>query len=918
MASKPLVIEARVATELLKGDTQTAAAQLGNVGDAAEAVADKLETALGKAGAKFGPWADIAEGAMDKVRNSSAQVAKEIDKLASSLASSGGDVGLASAQKAVAAQKAKLASIEAVEAATRRTITTERELTAAEQTYLAGIQEWKNSAGVRLAQLQAEAGALERLQIELGGITPKANEVNDAHSRMSTSSQMFMHSVRAGTDSFAAGLPPMMIFTEQLGRIAEASAYAASESGKTTGAMAAFGRVMGGPWGVAITAAISILATVAGHMDIFTDKVGEATQKLQEQAQAETVAQQATIRFGNTLEGLIQRESKLGDELDRQIKSRREINGMMAGQAQQQKVEAQGHLSDARRSKDAAQNDFNNAKSRFDDALDPRERALAATGLARASARLDASKKVLADAQTAAGDADTNVRKAQVMELQAKARALVDPKEAVRQRAEAGKDTLTNQYLLGLKSADEYVKGYGALQKEEDDSKKTGRKGPSEATLAKRAEAARVKLINQDEAYTDQERAARHKLLDATAKTTASEDARDALLRDDIEAEAAASKRKIADQLSAKKISAEQAAHLIDLSEQTRLQKLKNIDLQRSAQDVKDASTQDVAGIDRQLAMAQIEADMATTSKQRREVELRILALQEQRERSLAQEVLANPLSTQAERDSAGDRIQAIDDQHPAKVAQIERSTASPLEAYKQQLKNNVGDINTSLQSIEVSGLNNLGDAFGNVITRSQDADQAIKSMVTSVAGQLAKLAFQKLAFSVFGLSTGGKVTGRASGGLLGFAKGGLPGFAGGTRGANGMISGPGTGTSDSILALVNGKKPIMVSDQEGIVNAQAVRNYWPAIDAMNRGTFPRFATGGLLAPRMPSISGMGYQSPMVLAPLQFDLRGAITTPQLMQQMVAISQQHATAALAAAPSMAQQQMAETASQRIPT
>jgi len=95
-----------------------------------------------------------------------------------------------------------------------------------------------------------------------------------------------------------------------------------------------------------------------------------------------------------------------------------------------------------------------------------------------------------------------------------------------------------------------------------------------------------------------------------------------------------------------------------------------------------------------------------------------------------------------------------------------------------------------------------------------------------------------------------------AGGKLDGFAIGGLPGLAGGDRLASGMIRGPGTGTSDDILALVNGKQPIRVSNDEAIVNARAVREYWPIIDAMNKGTFrpdamPAFATGGAIEPSM-------------------------------------------------------------------
>lgn len=67
-------------------------------------------------------------------------------------------------------------------------------------------------------------------------------------------------------------------------------------------------------------------------------------------------------------------------------------------------------------------------------------------------------------------------------------------------------------------------------------------------------------------------------------------------------------------------------------------------------------------------------------------------------------------------------------------------------------------------------------------------------------------------------------------------AQGGpIPGYSGGTRGP---IRGPGTSTSDSILARL--------SVGEWVHNAKAVRYYGPAMmDAINRMQFPKFATGG-------------------------------------------------------------------------
>lgn len=81
---------------------------------------------------------------------------------------------------------------------------------------------------------------------------------------------------------------------------------------------------------------------------------------------------------------------------------------------------------------------------------------------------------------------------------------------------------------------------------------------------------------------------------------------------------------------------------------------------------------------------------------------------------------------------------------------------------------------------------------------------------------------------------------------------------SGGRVDTNGMIHGPGTGTSDSILARVYGGSQdwIKVSAGEGIASERAVKNGWPLIDALNKGwvpsadyirnMIPGFAQGGL------------------------------------------------------------------------
>ena len=96
---------------------------------------------------------------------------------------------------------------------------------------------------------------------------------------------------------------------------------------------------------------------------------------------------------------------------------------------------------------------------------------------------------------------------------------------------------------------------------------------------------------------------------------------------------------------------------------------------------------------------------------------------------------------------------------------------------------------------------------------------------------------------------------------LMGLAMGGAGGVGGGPPVAGGgagqfatggIIGGSGTGTSDSMN--------IWASKGEFIVNAESTKKFLPMIRAINEGTVPKFAEGGMVLPQ-PSMSTPAYKS---------------------------------------------------------
>ncbi|WP_294292715.1 hypothetical protein [uncultured Sphingomonas sp.] len=267
------------------------------------------------------------------------------------------------------------------------------------------------------------------------------------------------------------------------------------------------------------------------------------------------------------------------------------------------------------------------------------------------------------------------------------------------------------------------------------------------------------------------------------------------------------------------------------------------------------------ADLDDKAALLRLQQDIATTAADRRAIARRLLEVEEEQVTEALKQRIAQAkdpaVKAQLQR-----RLAQVPAEYELKGQQLDRQTQDPLQAYGQQLIDEVGDLDTALKGVAANGFAALEDASARATASAITDFLKLRGVAGQVIGDiiadLARLAIKKaivglVGKSFFGLKDGGLVDGFATGGLPGYAGGGQP-FV-----DRGLIRGPGTGRSDSILAMVGGRKPIMISNGEGIVNARAVQEYWPMIDAMNRGAFPKFADGGLVAPtsfvpRLPSI----------------------------------------------------------------
>lgn len=144
-------------------------------------------------------------------------------------------------------------------------------------------------------------------------------------------------------------------------------------------------------------------------------------------------------------------------------------------------------------------------------------------------------------------------------------------------------------------------------------------------------------------------------------------------------------------------------------------------------------------------------------------------------------------------------------------------------------------DLNTNLQNIAVGSVDNLASSIADVASGTETASEAFRKMARSILRDLSQMILKAALWkAVSGFMGGGaSIGGGPAIGVVGSAGGmAVPTFMAG----GGQVRGPGTSTSDSILARL--------SDGEFVVKASAARQHRDLLEMINSG-IPRFARGG-------------------------------------------------------------------------
>lgn len=172
-----------------------------------------------------------------------------------------------------------------------------------------------------------------------------------------------------------------------------------------------------------------------------------------------------------------------------------------------------------------------------------------------------------------------------------------------------------------------------------------------------------------------------------------------------------------------------------------------------------------------QLQDAQLRAELADNSKDRRDAELAILELQDRLKLAELDRILAVEATASAAWQNAKAERDALLASQAARKKAVEQGTMGPGEQYASEINKSAGALNDAIAGIKVDGLRSLEDGLVNAIVQFKSLGDVAKNVVSQVLAELLRLQIQQAIIKPLA-------------GALG-----IPGFADGTNFAPGGLA---------------------------------------------------------------------------------------------------------------------------------
>lgn len=316
--------------------------------------------------------------------------------------------------------------------------------------------------------------------------------------------------------------------------------------------------------------------------------------------------------------------------------------------------------------------------------------------------------------------------------------------------------------------------------------KKKGRSGPSAETLAKRAEREMEQRLRRDAAFAAEQRQNQIAILRAEQELVTDYERRTALTFKILELEEQQELAQI--DLSVKlkdrtegeaEILRQQVADLAQIKKEVALR-------EEEAQLREDAARLEETRLDIRIEQLQAESGLVTTAEESRDVQLRILDLEYQRERAALERLAADESATAAAREEARMRLAGLGAKYQSDRAGVVVSTRGPLEQWAASVPQTAAQIREAFQSIQVDALEGLSDAITDLITGTKSLADAFGDMARQIIADIIRMTVRMLIFRAISSALGGLFGG--SGEAISVTSSNFSGSFGGFRAGGGPV----------------------------------------------------------------------------------------------------------------------------------
>lgn len=291
--------------------------------------------------------------------------------------------------------------------------------------------------------------------------------------------------------------------------------------------------------------------------------------------------------------------------------------------------------------------------------------------------------------------------------------------------------------------------------------------------------------------------------------------------------------------------------------------------LARDLADERLAQERALADLTRDLLSLQSGA--ARTAKERREIELRLLAMAQQRAREdLERELSRTPGLSDADKQARRD---ALGNYQTAETAAVNRQNMGPMEAWRDANLRTAAEVQEAYERVATRGLDALNSGLVDAIMNTRSLGEIFGNVAKQIIADLASIAVRQsivepLAAALFGGGGGAPAASSGSGSGGGWLKKAM-GWGRSLFGfSEGGYTGPG-GKNEPAGIVHKGE---YVLPQEAVARFGLAR-----LEAMRFGNLPGFADGGLVGMSLPS-----------LAMPSFGGAGGVPRPQRIQHEVIV------------------------------